>query len=265
MQVFFGDSNTIPGSGHTVNRVGNLWATINPAYEENSVTYFRRALRWVEESYGNEFTVEELTNTNDPTDVIKRIKLLNSNDVQTYPVIWFRDAHYPVYSQPLPTSAIPIDNSTITVNADGKLVAAGGSAPSNIVTTDTTQTITGVKNVDAMLRMQRSNVSSAMNGLYGFRVITDNGYGALAIGAAADSYAGWQTNNYIVIKDSVDTEGNGICIYPTAATNKRDLGRPTNKWRDLYLDGSLTDGTNSVSIADLAALITYAKGQGWIQ
>ena len=27
---------------------------------------------------------------------------------------------------------------------------------------------------------------------------------------------------------------------------------------------TITDGTNTVSIADLAALVTYAKSQGWI-
>lgn len=49
------------------------------------------------------------------------------------------------------------------------------------------------------------------------------------------------------------------------ATESYDLGSSTNKFRDLYLSGIISDGTNSVSIADLAALISYAKGQGWIQ
>lgn len=43
-----------------------------------------------------------------------------------------------------------------------------------------------------------------------------------------------------------------------------NLGSSSAKWKDLYLAGNLTDGTNSVTIADLAALITYAKAQGWI-
>lgn len=42
------------------------------------------------------------------------------------------------------------------------------------------------------------------------------------------------------------------------------LGETTRRWKDLYLSGNISDGTNSVSVADLAALITYAKGQGWI-
>ena len=42
------------------------------------------------------------------------------------------------------------------------------------------------------------------------------------------------------------------------------LGSAGSKWKDLYLSGNLTDGTNSATVADIAALITYAKAQGWI-
>lgn len=78
-------------------------------------------------------------------------------------------------------------------------------------------------------------------------------------------------------------------------SNNKDLGTSTYRWKDLYLSNSinlpnstiyesndtslvlsnsngevvldncvLSDGTNTVSIADLKALIDYAKGQGWI-
>ena len=40
------------------------------------------------------------------------------------------------------------DGQTITVSADGTITAAGGSAPDNMVTTDTAQTITGRKTFD---------------------------------------------------------------------------------------------------------------------
>lgn len=43
-----------------------------------------------------------------------------------------------------------------------------------------------------------------------------------------------------------------------------DLGNSSAKWKDLYLAGNLSDGTNTVNIADLKALIDYAKAQGWI-
>lgn len=48
------------------------------------------------------------------------------------------------------------------------------------------------------------------------------------------------------------------------AGNSQDLGSNTALWKDLYLSGVLSDGTNSVNVADLAALITYARAQGWI-
>ena len=49
------------------------------------------------------------------------------------------------------------------------------------------------------------------------------------------------------------------------ADNNFDLGTNTFRYKDIYVAGNLSDGTNTVTIADLAALITYAKAQGWIQ
>lgn len=46
--------------------------------------------------------------------------------------------------------------------------------------------------------------------------------------------------------------------------NTRDIGTSSLRFKDLYLSGVLSDGTNSVNIADLKALIDYARGQGWI-
>lgn len=43
-----------------------------------------------------------------------------------------------------------------------------------------------------------------------------------------------------------------------------DFGDSSNLFTNFYLSGNISDGTNSVTVADLAALITYAKGQGWI-
>ena len=43
-----------------------------------------------------------------------------------------------------------------------------------------------------------------------------------------------------------------------------DLGTSSYAWRDLFLAGNLSDGTNTATVADIAALITYAKAQGWI-
>lgn len=56
----------------------------------------------------------------------------------------------------------------------------------------------------------------------------------------------------------------GALFAPDTNGNK-DLGRSTLRWKDFYLSGVISDGTNSATVADIAALITYAKAQGWIQ
>ena len=42
------------------------------------------------------------------------------------------------------------------------------------------------------------------------------------------------------------------------------LGTQYDMWKEIYLSGVLTDGTNSVSVEDLTNLVLYAKTQGWI-
>ena len=132
-----------------------------------------------------------------------------------------------------------------------------------MVTTNTAQNITDIKTFNAMFNAKRPTITAGRNEQYGFRVIEDSNYGALAIGASTRN-GSWLTNDYIVIKGQ-DLGGAGICLYPSSQGVKKDLGRTANKWRDLYLSGSLKDGTNSVTVADLAALVAYAKSQGWIQ
>ena len=41
--------------------------------------------------------------------------------------------------------------------------------------------------------------------------------------------------------------------------NLRDLGLNTQRWKNLYLAGNLSDGTNSVTIAELKAAVGYSK------
>lgn len=64
--------------------------------------------------------------------------------------------------------------------------------------------------------------------------------------------------------NAMEIQSANIVFSRTLLGNNLDLGSSSYKWRDLYLSRNLSDGTNTVSIADLAALITYAKGQGWI-
>lgn len=111
-------------------------------------------------------------------------------------------------------------------------------------------------------------------------------------GFAADSEVVDTKSNQTISADKIIAEGNSICFtssdnkfrsrsngvdtyisgkhtYAIRSTNylpmnSQDLGSLSFKWKDLYLAGSLNDGTNSVTIADLKALIDYAKTQGWI-
>jgi len=67
--------------------------------------------------------------------------------------------------------------------------------------------------------------------------------------------------------DSVDVffgESAGGVIPVTHGTYTPSLGNPSNMFKDLFLSGEISDGTNSVTVADLKALIDYAKAQGWI-
>ena len=50
---------------------------------------------------------------------------------------------------------------------------------------------------------------------------------------------------------------------PTS-NGSQDIGDANYRLKDVYLSGVLSDGTNSVNVADLKALIDYAKAQGWI-
>ncbi len=62
--------------------------------------------------------------------------------------------------------------------------------------------------------------------------------------------------------------GNSIYYYARATDftpySNADLGTSSKLWRDAYIGRNISDGTNSVSVADLANLIAYAKSQGWI-
>lgn len=79
------------------------------------------------------------------------------------------------------------------------------------------------------------------------------------------------SSNRIIISYSNTTKikigGTGSYVegfWAPDVDNSYDLGRASARWKNLYLIGDLSDGANSASIADIAALITYAKAQGWI-
>lgn len=140
-----------------------------------------------------------------------------------------------------------------------------------MVTTDTQQTITGSKTISGnsafTCGVNSYNITS--NNIKFPKILVDSNYQYIISGLGYtvwyyDSAQGYARENVIGVegaysKSSTDkTKG-------FVSNNKLNLGSSRHLWNDLYLAGNLSDGTNSVSIADLAALITYAKGQGWIQ
>lgn len=108
------------------------------------------------------------------------------------------------------------------------------------VDTSSAQTISGDKTFTTGTKLE----FQAMSNTYFLK--GDSSY-LLVLGIGNSNYYYW-SNNY----------------FEPAVNNSKDLGTNIFKWRNLYLSGNISDGTNEVSVADLAALITYAKAQGWI-
>ena len=101
----------------------------------------------------------------------------------------------------------------------------------------------------------------AANAIANYKICSENGY-----------YL-----DFVFTRDGATSEGSALSIlYGSKLSTKSinpqedntydlgETGQYQTRWRNLYISGNISDGTNSVSIADLAALITYAKGQGWI-
>lgn len=141
------------------------------------------------------------------------------------------------------TSETVTGGALTDIKIDGYVYSVGGgSTPSNMVTTDTTQTITGTKTI--------SNVE----------INFENPV---------------QTGNFYMNSTAQSTTFKNVNPYNSSRVSSLQLstssGNPTilSAYEALILSAStymtLEAGNNSVSVADLAALITYAKAQGWIQ
>lgn len=136
------------------------------------------------------------------------------------------------------------------IDSAWELIGSSAVDISNMVTTDTDQTITSVKTFDSEIHLNDSIKFSPTSTYYG--KITAESQG-IKIG----------TN----VQDMVAFSGYGFYArtdFQPSADNSYDLGQSSNKWKNLYLYGNISDGANSASVADIAALITYAKAQGWI-
>lgn len=123
---------------------------------------------------------------------------------------------------------ISLNGTTYTQSADSTITLPG------LVETSGSQTISGIKNFADGIHIDGGN----------FQIMeTSSGYQLLRTGAYTEALS-FTTGGLRMYA----TEGKAL--YPGDA-NYLDLGTSTNKWRDLYLAGSLKDGTNSVAIADI--------------
>ena len=133
----------------------------------------------------------------------------------------------------VPSSDITIDATT------GSESISDGTNTLNVVTTDTAQNIDGVKSIKKMMvaNSDRSKEWSL----------------SVPTGTSNALYFHFDTIAKVAIT-------NGGTLNPISGGN---LGTTQSKWNYVYAN-NISDGTNTISVADLAALITYAKGQGWI-
>lgn len=81
----------------------------------------------------------------------------------------------------------------------------------------------------------------------------------------SDWYVKQESNGYWSFRNSsgYGLTGGYYVIQPLR-DNEYSLGSINQRFKDVYISGNLSDGTNTATVADLAALIAYAKAQGWI-
>lgn len=123
-------------------------------------------------------------------------------------------------------------SSDITLTAED----VGASSPTNMVTTDTEQTITGLKTFNNNIVLDSGKTINCII----------NGEKRIAIGHTGSTL---QLGNQWT---TITCYSGFKPIYDRS----QSLGQSGQRWGDLYLAGNLSDGTNSIKIADIVALQT---------
>ncbi len=148
-----------------------------------------------------------------------------------------------------------LSDGTNTATVADIITAAnsGGSAPSNMVTLDTAQTISGQKTFGAGF----IKVDGGSNGTDGY-IQFGRGSGNSSGGARITGHPGNTSDGYLQIdlkNNNTGTTMRTLKFMPdnlsVNSNNAVDLGNSTNKWKDLYLAGNISDGTNSASVANI--------------
>lgn len=103
------------------------------------------------------------------------------------------------------------------------------------VTTNTVQTVTGKKTIDAEMTFTNSSAAGTNN----LTIRNDNGYNAKIKMGSTENIRLMTVGTYF-----------GATVAPIN-DNTIDLGVSNTRWKDLYVAGNISDGTNSVKVADL--------------
>ena len=110
------------------------------------------------------------------------------------------------------------------------------------VTTDTAQTITGKKTIRGELDFQQS---SNTGGTTKLTIKNDNGYNAKIKMGNTENMRLMTGGTYFGATAGVITD------------NATDLGASNARWKDFYLAGNLSDGTNSISVSNITQGINF--------
>jgi len=197
------------------------WTAVKVGSElERMVTTDTEQTITEEKTFTNGIKIGSATEWNIIKDSSSRLEILNGAN-HRYLITWNGVQPYYTNSNDLGTSNILWKDLYLAGNlSDG----TNSVSIANIVTTDTNQTITGEKTFVSGIKLYDDNASAITSTQYSMTIKVNN------------------TNSFYIYNNS---------ITPTA-NNSRDLGTNVLKWRDLYLNRNLSDGTNSVTIADIS-------------
>ena len=122
----------------------------------------------------------------------------------------------------------------LTINGEKWNIDA---APSNYVTTDTAQIITGNKTLKGV-------------GLYFQQAAGSTNYASLYLNGS--TFQMDAPNMEISSSNGVKVISNLLTGVEGTGGGDKDIGSSTRRWKDLYLSGNISDGTNSIAVANIA-------------
>lgn len=143
---------------------------------------------------------------------------------------------------PTTTTAGKVLKSTSTA---GTMEWGDADAPSNMVTTDTDQTITGQKTIPIHKNIYFARATNRISAYEAYNVLTIVGENAINLRFGNNASKGFMTG-----------KNDSYSHFSPLSGTAGDLGLATNsnfQWRNAYIKGNISDGTNSISVANIVA------------